>query len=384
MTYKLLNQMVSINSVFPHEEELTGFVENWIDKNVDCQIETQNISNNRRNILVTKTASENKYGSVFMAGHLDTVPVVNGWGTDPFAPVVKQGCLYGLGSWDMKAGLSIILQVLKEATPKNFDLKAVFTVDEENFSVGAWSIVEGNFLEDAFFGLVPEPGFDYGDRGITIGRTGRSTYSLKFLGKSSHGSYPEEGINAIDQASQFLVRLRNIRFNSDEDMGSTTIYPRKIVSEAKGFSVPDSVEMELDCKMVAPDTTDSVYQKISKLSEALFKEKILLNKPEIHLKDRPTPFSQPYKLDASNHLLSICQRVVRRVSGDSKLFFRKSVADECIYVEKLKIPVVCIGPSGGNAHQANEYVDLDSLENVSQIYTKILNDIDKGIEGSNS
>ena len=42
------------------------------------------------------------------AGHTDVVPPgdVAGWNTDPFTPVVKDGCIFGRGSADMKSGLA--------------------------------------------------------------------------------------------------------------------------------------------------------------------------------------------------------------------------------------------------------------------------------------
>ena len=38
--------------------------------------------------------------------HMDTVPVANGWTMDPFCAEIRDGKLYGLGSADMKSGLS--------------------------------------------------------------------------------------------------------------------------------------------------------------------------------------------------------------------------------------------------------------------------------------
>lgn len=46
-------------------------------------------------------------------GHLDTIPVVEGWETDPFEPVRRGDALIGLGSCDMKAGFACILTMLK-------------------------------------------------------------------------------------------------------------------------------------------------------------------------------------------------------------------------------------------------------------------------------
>jgi acetylornithine deacetylase/succinyl-diaminopimelate desuccinylase-like protein len=373
----LLRQLISIKSVFPFEGDLIEFITLWLKVNTKCEVEIQEITKTRKNILVTKYSSTKSDKSVLLAGHLDTVPEVIGWETNPYEPTLKNGNLYGLGAWDMKAGLSIILNCLKKFEPQNYNLKAAFTVDEENYSIGAWSLVDTDFVKDVIFGLVPEPGFIHGDKGITIGRTGRSTATVKVFGKSAHGSFSQDGINSIDQANIFLNEIKKMKFSYDKDMGSTSVFPRKIISEANGFSVPDYTEIELDCKMVAPDTAKSIFEKVDNLGKKLYQEKKLYKKPIVKLKKRPTPFSSPFKLDSSSELIKLCQKVVKRQLGKQKTFFRESVADECIYVEKLGVPFVCIGPSGNYAHQANEYVELESVKRVEKIYLEILDSIYK-------
>ena len=43
------------------------------------------------------------------AGHLDVVPPGDGWASDPFAPEVRDGQLYGRGAADMKTSIAAIL-----------------------------------------------------------------------------------------------------------------------------------------------------------------------------------------------------------------------------------------------------------------------------------
>lgn len=71
-----------------------------------------------------------------------------------------------------------------------------------------------------------------------------------------------------------------------------------------------------------------------------------------------------------------CKRAVKETTGKSILFYRNSVADECVFAERLNVPVVTIGPDGGNAHQADEYVEVISLEKVVTTYLTILRNLD--------
>lgn len=374
MDILLLKKLVSIPSVFPNELALSTFIDGWILKNIpEVTKQIQIVSKNRFNHLYTK-GKGNK--SITLIGHLDTVDIANGWKTDPFKPYIKGRQLFGLGAWDMKAGLFIIMQCLKKFNPKNITLKVAFTVDEENYSIGAHTLIKSLFVKTTDFILIPEPGFTHGHHGITIGRTGRSTYKILMTGKSTHGSKSYEGINAILEAQIFINHALKLKFSEDKDFGKTIIYPSAINSRVKGFSVPDECEVELDCKLVDPDTPQIIYNRLLKLGEDLYNSKQLSYLPKISYKKRPTPFCAPYKLSNKNKFIRICEKSVKQITGKATTFYRDTVADECIYVEKLKIPTVSIGPQGSNSHQANENVNLDSIQKVENIYLKIFQHLD--------
>lgn len=377
MKNDLLSSLVSVPSIFPDELKLANFLQEWAKKNTNCEITTQEVISGRPNVIFTKKAKNSSGKSILLAGHIDTVPVVEGWSQDPFTPVVQDGNMIGLGAWDMKAGNSVLLSCLEKFEPQNFDLIVAFTVDEENYSAGAHALIDGGFCKNVKYVLVPEPGFIHGDQGITIGRAGRASFMVKIIGKSAHGSYPQQGVNAITQAMTFLEAVKRLKVGHDEDMGDTIPYPRFIHSAAQGYSVPDVCELEIDCKMVPPDTANEMLQKLQTLAQEMFDDKTLLNLPHIAFMSRPTPFCSPYKLDRNSPFVKICEEVVTKVKGEAVVFVRESVADECIYVERLKVPAICIGPAGGNAHQANEFVVLKSVEDVEKIYLEILGKLDQ-------
>lgn len=369
----LINSLISIPSVFPNENTLAQFVKKWIEKNTDCKIVVQSVDKDRKNLLITKGDGKS---SVLLSGHLDTIPVVEGWKTDPFKAKVSGNKLFGLGAWDMKSGISVLLHVLKNFEPKNIKLKVALTVDEENYSIGVHKLIDSGFCKDIDFVIVPEPGFIHGENGITIGRSGRATYIVEIKGVSAHGSYPEDGINAIEEASVFINLIKGIKLSGSSELGSSVIYPRLINSEAKGFSVPDVCFIEIDSRLVYPDTPSEILNKLKKILSEFHKNKKIKFLPKIYYKERPTPFCSPYQVSKDNKFVKICEQTVKEVTGKSALFYRNSVADECIFAERLGVPVVTIGPAGDNAHQANEYVDIKSLEKICSSYLKILERID--------
>ena len=369
----LTKDFISVQSVFPKEEGFALFIKKWLEKNTDCKIEVQPVDKGRNNLLITRGKGKR---SILLSGHLDTVSVVDGWKTDPFKAEVSGNKLFGLGAWDMKSGLAVILNLITNFESKNYTLKVSLSVDEENYSVGAHRVIDSGFCKDVDFVMIPEPGFVHGENGISIGRSGRATYIVEIKGISAHGSYPEEGINAIEEASIFINLIKGIKLSGNKELGSSVIYPRLISSEAKGFSVPDVCFLEIDSRLVYPDKPIDILNKLKKVSKDFYKNKKIKFMPKIYYKERPTPFCSPYQIDKNNKFVKICEQTVKEVTGKSVLFYRNSVADECIFAERLGVPVVTIGPAGGNAHKANEYVDIKSLEKTYYSYLKILRKFD--------
>ncbi len=60
-----------------------------------------------RKNLIARLAGSGGGRSLLLSGHMDTVPTrVEAWTTPPWSPEMRKGRLYGLGTFDMKAGLA--------------------------------------------------------------------------------------------------------------------------------------------------------------------------------------------------------------------------------------------------------------------------------------
>ena len=76
-------------------------------------------------------------------------------------------------------------------------------------------------------------------------------------------------------------------------------------------------------------------------------------------------------MDTNNSFL---KRVEKNILTPSKIkpIYTSSVADENVFANKLNIPVLTLGPIGGNAHIAGEWLSLNSMSTVQTIYIDIL------------
>lgn len=174
-TQELLEKLVSINSVYPGEREIAEFIEECLE-NLGFEVERIRVSAKRFNVLAGKGHGDK---ALLLYGHMDTVPRVEGWDSDPWKPRVEGDQLYGLGSYDMKAGLCAILQAVRDFAPEGYKLKLAFLVDEENIAEGAYTLVESPWVMDVVAAMTPESGTSsvqrrkLGPRLLTLGRRGR-------------------------------------------------------------------------------------------------------------------------------------------------------------------------------------------------------------------
>lgn len=62
--------------------------------------------------------------------------------------------------------------------------------------------------------------------------------------------------------------------------------------------------------------------------------------------------------------------LLETLNKEMQLYERSSVGDDNV-LASLGIPVITWGPDGGNAHRAGEWVDLDSLQLLQEMYQKL-------------
>jgi succinyl-diaminopimelate desuccinylase len=149
---------------------------------------------------------------VHLNGHIDVVPVGEGWSVDPFAGEVRDGRLYGRGAADMKAGLAAALvaadSLRRAGVPLRGSIEVSGTVDEESGGfAGVAHLAESGRIARARTDhvIIPEP-FEK-DR-ICLGHRGVYWCRVVAHGRIAHGSMPFLGKSAVDPMSRFLELVR--------------------------------------------------------------------------------------------------------------------------------------------------------------------------------
>lgn len=376
---ELLEKLVSINSISPYEPEIGNFLYKYLEY-LGFKVEKQYALGNRFNLLAEKGEGEN---ALLLYGHMDTVPINGKWKDSPFSLRINEDKAIGLGTGDMKGGIAAILEAAENFVPQNYKLKICFSVDEENFSRGAFKVIESPWVGDVRGVLIPEtslPASKSENAGslVTIGRKGRVVFTIKIFGETAHGVNPERGINAIEQASKLVIEINNFPKTFHPEMGSSSFYVRKIHGKTTSLSIPDFCELEIDFHIVPPDNSNIILEKLHNYIETLYQNGVLIEgikKFELKFSPRPTPFLEPFLLSKNEPFVELAKNAVEKVYGISEYNFGQSVADENVF-GILGIPVLTIGPVADNHHSAEEWVSISSLEKLRDIYRFILEDFE--------
>lgn len=299
--------------------------------------------------------------AILFYGHIDTVDVSPGWEHEPFALTMEGDKGYGLGVYDMKGGIAAFL---KAVVGTSRHIKIVFAVDEENISTGSWDIVQkrADFFTDVELIISAEPNFGLGLNGITTARTGRVIFTVCSQGKPVHIAKYKEGVNAIYPLVAFVGALRDANLATDK---MTIIQPRNIRTNTIGMSLCEKAEVDVEVLLGSDDSIEAMLEKLTSLSRSIGGDLV------VTLALRKTPYLTGYRFNSFPYQEKIAKIIQEHTKKQMTLHERSSVGDDNVYAT-LGIPVITWGPDGGGAHEADEWVDVQSLSTLSAMFKELL------------
>jgi acetylornithine deacetylase len=147
-------------------------------------------------------------GGYVLSGHTDVVPVDGqNWSSDPFAPEVRDGKLYGRGTADMKGFIGTALSLLPEFA--RLDLKRplhfAFSYDEEVGCVGVRRLLDDLARENIkpALAIIGEPT----EMRVVAAHKAGAVIATTAKGREGHSSAPERGASAVMMAGEFIAAL---------------------------------------------------------------------------------------------------------------------------------------------------------------------------------
>jgi len=308
-----------------------------------------------------------------LAGHLDTVPVAACWAGDPFRLRHSGRRASGLGAWDMKGGLAALLQVASRWQPGHPRLKLAFLADEEWESAGSHILVHSGFLDGVGAALVPEAG-GVGPAGaararlaLVLGRTGRVLLEVELRGRPVHGAVTG-GSSALLAAARAALAAGEAPTAHHPRLGRGRAVLRELHSGSQGaLTVPEQGWLQLDRLLVPPETAEDAAAGLA----AFLAGQPLGAAAQVRIVPRQSPYLEAYTYEPEHPLVRCVSERLAGAGVSAGLCWDPSPADENRLV-MAGIPALSLCPVGGEAHEAEEWVDMDSLEELTRGLTAIV------------
>lgn len=336
----LLSRFVSICSMSKEEGEAADFVygllEEW----------GGNPQRNGHNVWAEVGEAGPR---ILLNSHLDTVPVGEGWSSDPWNGEWQGGRLTALGANDAKGCGAALLcafhQVIQNQLAHGRVMIALTAEEEIGGAGGIGPMMEtwGEF--DA--AIVGEP---TGMEPCTAQR-GMLLLTCTAEGKTAHVAHPEEGENAVAKAARDVARLHEMSFEPHVALGTTRPQVTKIEGGIALNQIPDRCSFHVDLRTTPNLDSEEVTARIK---EELESEAVIR--------------SDRYEPKETAEFEPIVQAAIE--ASDREPVGSVTVSDWAFLGD---IPAVKMGPGDTlRSHTPNEYLLESELLEAVEIYERTI------------
>lgn len=304
------------------------------------------------------------------AGHTDVVPAGENWASDPFRAIIKDGNIYGRGVADMKGGIACALAAMARLLEEKRELKGriafLITGDEEGparfgtCKVLEWMEEHGERPDFCLLGEPTNPSV-MGEM-VKIGRRGSLNAVITVEGEQGHVAYPHLAENPLPS----LIALLNALTLHCLDRGSAWFTPSSLqitsidVGNEASNVIPARAVARLNIRFNDCHTGES----LSLWLRAMLAEYA----PEAQLEISVSGESFLTEPGASVQMLV---QSIEEISGRTPKLDTAGGTSDARFITHL-CPVAEFGLVNETIHKCNEHVSLASLEELTRIYHRFM------------
>lgn len=326
--------------------------------------------------------------SLVLSGHIDTVPLgTQPWHYNPFGGEIKDGRLYGLGSYDMKSGCVLILGVIRTLQEMGITLKGTLiaeTVVDEEFG-GVNGTLAGRLRGDNGDAMIiTEPSglkiINNGNRGGRVAHiTLTGSEGIIFDGDREPGLAIRQLGHLLRWVDIFRQRRRAKVPNwQPGSFDPVPVWVTKVVAGGWGtkvpITVPSEVKVELYWQLMPGEEQATVEgELLDLLDEMVAKESNdFVDRPQVEF---PIRFMPAAEVPVNAPIVQALNRCVAEVVGEPAEI-RPIGGPSDLYVVQRDFGIPCLhyGVRGGGAHAADEYIIVEDLVRATQVLVLLVLD----------
>ena len=367
-TLELAKQLIAQVSVTPEDAKCQSILTDYLEANGFSAeaMQFEDVAN-----LWLRRGNDTPL--VVFAGHTDVVPTgpEEEWDSPPFTPTIRDGKLHGRGAADMKSSIAAMAVACKNFVASNPNHKGsiafLITSDEEGPAVnGTVKVVEAlqarNEKIDMCIVGEPSSSNTLGDI-IKNGRRGSLSAKLIVNGIQGHVAYPHLAKNPVHEFAPALSELTHMEWDAGNEFFPPTTFQISNINAGTGANnvIPGSMQIEFNLRFSTEITADEIKTRIADLLE-LHKLDYTI---DWHLSGNPF-FCKP------GELTQACEQAIEEVVGIQTKLSTGGGTSDGRFIAPTGAQVVELGPVNESIHKVNEHIEVDSLNQLTEIYQKIL------------
>jgi acetylornithine deacetylase len=295
--------------------------------------------------------------SVLFNVHLDTVPVGEGWSSDPHTLTLKDGRAHGRGACDIKGAAAALLTIAEQGAS---NLALLFTTDEEGEGGRCVDdFIAAGLAEDFRQVVVAEP---TACRAVLAHR-GYLSVKGWFEGKTGHSSearaLDDNAIHVMARWAGAALEVASNRRRSPEDPGSCFNIGR-VEGGSKSNVIAGSGFVHWSARLAPGQSNRAFLRELQACTPEGARARW-----EVPFAGKPLPASGQ-KSDRSE-----------RYARENGLELGRPVDfwTEASLFSAAGLPALVLGPGNiAQAHQTDEWVALDQLQQVLSVYGSLVED----------
>ena len=315
------------------------------------------------------------------AGHVDVVPVgdMTSWQYPPFEGAVEAGKLYGRGTVDMKGGIAAFVAAVRATLashPPKGAISLIITGDEEGearngtVKMVEWCQEQGEQPDMILVGEPTNP--DKLGQTIKNGRRGSVTCFLKVMGRQGHVAYPHLANNPMPGLMEMLAPVNSQKLDKGTDYFDPSTAEITAIGAAEGANnvIPHYAHARFNIRFNTEHSAASLERWLRAHFEAVAKACDLTF--EARFESNASPF-----VTEPGQLTDWLADAAEQVTGIRPTLSTTGGTSDARFLCKLA-PVAEFGLVGKTMHQIDEHASLSDIDQLTAIYTHLLQRVFQG------
>jgi acetylornithine deacetylase len=365
-----LAELIRINSINPFfsggitdERQIAAHVAEEL-RGIGMSVETYEPEPRRVSVVGTLPGTGGGR-SLMLYGHMDTVGV-DGM-AEPFSAEVRDGRMFGRGTYDMKGGLAACMEAARavagSGTRLAGDLHVVGVADEEVASLGMLEVLKHRKPDAAVVTEATE-------LELSLAHKGFCWLEVETTGRAAHGSRFDEGIDANMRMGRFLGQLDLLEQELRRRPGHPLVGPPSLhAGTLRGGTAPSvyaaQCRLEVERRTIPGETEDGCRAELQEIIDRLS-----ASDPTFQATVRPLLTRPAFEVAPGAPIVRAVAEAAVGVLGAEPRAMGHTFWMDASLLANAGVETVVIGPAGAGAHADEEWVELDSVVKLAEILAR--------------